>query len=77
MDRVIASKLARLELGEPLRVLDLFAGSGALGLAALSRGAAHATFIEKSRPAIVALRSNIKKRTALLGNDNANSDSNH
>jgi 16S rRNA (guanine966-N2)-methyltransferase len=37
------------------RVLDLFAGSGALGLEALSRGAAHATFIEKDRRAAVAI----------------------
>jgi 16S rRNA (guanine966-N2)-methyltransferase len=41
------------------RVLDLFAGSGALGLEALSRGAAHATFVELSLPALRALRENI------------------
>ena len=40
-------------------VLDLFAGTGALGLEALSRGAAHATFVEQSRPALVSLRKNI------------------
>ena len=32
------------------RVLDLFAGTGALGFESLSRGAAHATFVEKHRP---------------------------
>jgi 16S rRNA (guanine966-N2)-methyltransferase len=37
------------------RVLDLFAGSGALGLEALSRGAAHASFIEKDREAAAAI----------------------
>ncbi len=40
-------------------VLDLFAGSGALGLEALSRGAATATFMESARPALAALRANI------------------
>ncbi len=37
------------------RVLDLFAGSGALGLEAISRGAAHATFVEQDRRAGVAI----------------------
>ena len=41
------------------RVLDLFAGSGALGLEALSRGAAHATFVEHDRTALAALGANI------------------
>jgi 16S rRNA (guanine966-N2)-methyltransferase len=41
------------------RVLDLYAGTGALGLEALSRGAAHATFVESSREALSALRSNV------------------
>jgi 16S rRNA (guanine(966)-N(2))-methyltransferase RsmD len=40
-------------------VLDLFAGSGALGLEALSRGAAGVVFVERSRPALTALRRNI------------------
>lgn len=42
------------------RVLDLFAGSGALGLEALSRGAEHATFVEQSPQALRTLRSNIE-----------------
>ena len=49
-------------LGDELsgaRVLDLFAGSGALGLEALSRGAASATFVELSAPSLHALRENI------------------
>ncbi len=44
---------------EGARVLDLFAGSGALGLEALSRGADHATFVEKDRRALECLRANI------------------
>jgi len=42
------------------RVLDLFAGSGALGIEALSRGAAKAIFVEKDREAILALQINLK-----------------
>jgi len=41
------------------RVLDVFAGTGALGLEALSRGAAHAVFVEQDRAALAALRVNI------------------
>jgi len=41
------------------RVLDLFAGSGALGLEALSRGARHADFVERAAPSLQALRANI------------------
>lgn len=40
-------------------VLDLFAGSGALGIEALSRGAARCTFVEQSRPALLVLRTNL------------------
>ncbi len=40
-------------------VLDAFAGTGALGLEALSRGAAHVTFMEQDRSALAALRTNI------------------
>jgi 16S rRNA (guanine966-N2)-methyltransferase len=50
-------------LGEELpdaRVLDLFAGSGALGLEALSRGAASATFVELNPASLEALRANIE-----------------
>lgn len=43
------------------RVLDLFAGSGALGLEALSRGAAHATFVEKDRRAAVAIEALVRE----------------
>jgi 16S rRNA (guanine966-N2)-methyltransferase len=40
-------------------VLDLFAGTGALGLEALSRGAARGVFCERAAPALVALRANV------------------
>jgi 16S rRNA (guanine966-N2)-methyltransferase len=42
------------------RVLDLFAGSGALGLEALSRGAASATFVELAPASLEALRANVE-----------------
>jgi len=42
-----------------VRVLDLFAGSGALGIEALSRGAAAAVFVDRSQPAITAIRANL------------------
>lgn len=43
------------------RVLDLFAGSGSLGIEALSRGAASCTFVEKNRAALDALQTNISR----------------
>lgn len=42
------------------RVLDLFAGSGALAVEALSRGAAAATLVESARPALAAIRTNLE-----------------
>ncbi|MBC2777967.1 16S rRNA (guanine(966)-N(2))-methyltransferase RsmD [Parasphingopyxis marina] len=50
---------SRIGSFEGLRIADIFAGSGALGLEALSRGAAHCTFVEQDRAAIAALRVNI------------------
>jgi 16S rRNA (guanine966-N2)-methyltransferase len=44
---------------EGAEVLDLFAGSGALGIEALSRGAARCTFVERDRAALGALRDNL------------------
>jgi len=51
--------VSRLGSFEELRVADLFAGSGALGLEALSRGAAHCIFVEQAPAALRALRQNI------------------
>ncbi len=50
---------SRLGSFEELRVADLFAGSGALGLEALSRGAGHCLFVEQERGALDAIRANI------------------
>jgi 16S rRNA (guanine966-N2)-methyltransferase len=44
---------------EGARVLDLYAGTGALGLEALSRGAAHVVFVESAREAVRVLRQNV------------------
>lgn len=49
---------SRVDL-EGARVLDLFAGSGALGIEALSRGATHCTFVERDRQAARVLRENL------------------
>lgn len=54
---------SRLGDFDGLAVADLFAGSGALGLEALSRGAASCVFVENDRSAVAAIRANI----ALLG----------
>jgi 16S rRNA (guanine966-N2)-methyltransferase len=56
------------------KFLDVFAGSGAMGLEALSRGAAHTTFIENSRKALFLLEQNIgsleaQNQTTLLRQD--------
>lgn len=56
--------LAGGRFGEVVRdtcVIDAFAGTGALGLEALSRGATHASFIERDRAALATLRANITR----------------
>lgn len=53
--------------GDPVtgaRVLDLFAGTGALGLEALSRGADHVTFVENGRVGARLVAANVKKAKA-------------
>jgi 16S rRNA (guanine966-N2)-methyltransferase len=52
---------SRLGSFETLAVADLFAGTGALGLEALSRGGAHCTFVEKDRAALDMLQRNIAR----------------
>jgi 16S rRNA (guanine966-N2)-methyltransferase len=67
MDRVkaaIFSSLGEMIIGA--RVLDLFAGSGALGIEALSRGAASAIFVEDDRQSAEAIKKNLAK-TKLKG----------
>jgi 16S rRNA (guanine966-N2)-methyltransferase len=44
---------------DSIRVLDIFAGSGSLGIESLSRGAGHVTFVDSSRDAAGAIRSNL------------------
>ena len=56
-DRVRESLFAVLGPLDGARVLDLFAGSGALGLEALSRGAARATFVDSAPAALVVCES--------------------
>jgi 16S rRNA (guanine966-N2)-methyltransferase len=68
MDMVKAAVFSSLaDMLPTARVLDLFAGTGALGIEALSRGALEATFVEKDRRAAAVIESNLAK-TNLRGN---------
>ncbi|GAA1761667.1 16S rRNA (guanine(966)-N(2))-methyltransferase RsmD [Streptomonospora arabica] len=58
-EALFASALSDLGGFDGLRVLDLYAGSGAIGLEALSRGAEHALLVESDRRAVSTLRANI------------------
>lgn len=70
-DRVKQTLFGILEPDLPgARFLDLFAGSGAAGIEALSRGAAHATFVERDQRAIGTIRTNLT-RTGLGGEERA------
>src|SRR5437879_11407006 len=67
MDRVKAAIFS--SLGDSVigaRVLDLFAGTGGLGIEALSRGASSVLFVDDNRPAVVAIEKNLAK-TKLTG----------
>lgn len=62
-DRVreaVFNALASRDVLDGAVVADLFAGSGALGIEALSRGAAHCTFVERERSALASLRENLR-----------------
>lgn len=62
-DRVREAVFSALQARRDLhgaRVLDLYAGSGALGLEALSRGAGYVRFVESDRPAVAVLRRNVE-----------------
>ncbi len=61
---ILGAKLAAPGRIPPCRVLDLFAGTGSLGLEALSRGASFCTFVEKHRATASRLRENLQKVTA-------------
>jgi 16S rRNA (guanine966-N2)-methyltransferase len=62
MDRVKGAIFSSLGDRVPsARVLDLFAGSGAMGIEALSRGAAHATFVESNERCIRCVRENLRR----------------
>ena len=61
-DRVreaVFNTLGSLGVVDGALVVDLYAGSGALGIEALSRGAEHCTFVERDRDALAALRTNL------------------
>ncbi len=69
LDRVresVFNALGSLDAVRGATVVDLFAGSGALGIEALSRGAAHATFVDSSPRSIEAVRANLDS-TGLTG----------
>jgi len=60
-DRVREAVFSILGDVSGLRVLDLYAGSGALGIEALSRGAAGAVFVDSSAPAVAVIRRNLER----------------
>ena len=59
MREALFNALVSLDAVADARVLDLFAGSGALGIEALSRGAAHCTFVERSAAARRVVKNNL------------------
>jgi 16S rRNA (guanine966-N2)-methyltransferase len=66
-DRVKESVFASLEPLAGLRVVDLFSGTGALGLEALSRGAAAVALVERDRRVLAVLRENAERVCRSLG----------
>jgi 16S rRNA (guanine966-N2)-methyltransferase len=59
-DRVREAVFARLGDFSDAAVLDLYAGSGALGIEAISRGATRAVFVDRARDSLLALRANLE-----------------
>ncbi len=57
----IANSLVSLDAIDGARVADLYAGSGAMGIELLSRGAAHCTFVERAPDAVRVIRANLAK----------------
>lgn len=73
-DRVRESLFGALESADAIadaRVLDLYAGSGALGFEALSRGAASLDLVERARPAAAVIRTNARAVARALGGTQA------
>ncbi|WP_345802825.1 16S rRNA (guanine(966)-N(2))-methyltransferase RsmD [Microbacterium sp. AZCO] len=73
-DRVRESLFGALESADALigaRVVDLYAGSGALGLEAVSRGAASADLVERAGPAATVVQRNAARVTKAMGRDAA------
>jgi 16S rRNA (guanine966-N2)-methyltransferase len=74
-DRVREALFSMLQNDIPgAKFLDVFAGSGAVGLEALSRGASHATFVEQSSSSLACIKSNIEmvkceNRTEVIRSD--------
>lgn len=71
-DRVKEALFSRLEAYEVIsgsRVLDLFAGSGALGLEALSRGAVHVDFCDSYSKAVATVKKNLELIRSLVSGD--------
>lgn len=60
MREAVFNALVSRDLVRDARVADLYAGTGALGIEALSRGADHCTFVERDRNVLRTLRSNIE-----------------
>lgn len=58
-EAIFSAVVSRLGTLEGLAALDLYAGSGALGIEALSRGARHVTFVDRDRRAIEQVRANL------------------
>jgi 16S rRNA (guanine966-N2)-methyltransferase len=72
-ESIFSRLLVRIDF-HGLSVLDIFAGSGSLGIEALSRGAAHATFIDSSKAATAVIRENLAtlgltERARIITND--------